>query len=173
MKCISLLGVSPLLYFPPLRLSVDTVISAAICHLSATSSHFLFLCLSQPPALCDNPVHWALCQLCWLEYSPYMAAPSQLGIFVHFLTQSLHKRPSCSLLPLCTSPQSGIPLTPARLESSWNGARTAPLSAGCLAVEGDKPGTCHRDKVVFAQQGNQWGWTASKHPASCKLANIH
>lgn len=27
----------------------------------ATSSHFLSACLSQPPALCDNPTHWALC----------------------------------------------------------------------------------------------------------------
>lgn len=39
-------------------------------------------------------------------------------------------------------------------------------SVGCLAVGRDKPGTCHRDKVVFTQQGNQWGWSASKYPAA-------
>lgn len=55
----------------------------------------------------------------------------------------------------------------ARLElvlkrSQENGSRLS----GCLAVGGDKPATCHGDKVVFTLQGNQWGRAASKYPAA-------
>lgn len=103
--------------------------------------------------------------LAWIF--PLYGCPLTAGHLCPLPNPLLFKHPSCSLLPLCVSPQSGIPLTPARLESSWKGARKTPyLSVGRLAVGGDKPGPCHRDEVFFTQQGNQWGWTASKHPAA-------
>lgn len=59
--------------------------------------------------------HTGLCVNCAdLNIPPVCPPPSQLGIFVHFTN---------TLCLLCEAPQSGIQLTPARLESSWNRAR--------------------------------------------------
>lgn len=97
-----------------------------------------------------------------------MAAPSQLGIFVHFLTHSYSNTPPALCCPcvFLLSQVSRSHLPDLNRPETGPGKHPVCLSIGCLAVGGDKPGPCHRDEVVFTQQGNQWGWTSSKHPSA-------
>lgn len=148
LNIVPLPGVSPLLcssLCPPALLSMDTFDSAAICHLSYHFSPLVFhghllLVIIQHAGLCVN------CAAPWI-FSPNAAPPSQLDIFVHFLSNSLHKpHPSWFfffLLP-CDSLESGIFLTPARprSESKTVPGKDSACPSVCPAAQGDAPGTC-------------------------------